>query len=1089
MFLGDFLLLNLNNANSLNDNWMKRNMLMAALFLAATVGFAAKTESKAPWWMDPSVNRVNTLTPRASFFAYESAELAQKNQKESSSRFMTLEGDWNFNWVKDHDKAPAGFYAVDYDDSKWVKFPVPGLFEIHGYGDRIYKNVGYAWATQFSSNPPYIEEKNNYTGSYRKEFEIPADWKGDNIYMHVGSATSNLMLWVNGKFVGYSEDSKAEVEFDLTKFLQPGKKNLIAMQVMRWCDGSYLEDQDFWRFTGIAREVYLYAAPKARVSDVYITPDLVNNYRDGKLDVKVSAENANGQKVSFELKDQTGKTVATAEGKVTGGKLAQTIELSNPQKWTAETPYLYTLYITLGDAKAVKAVIPQRVGFRKVEIKNSQLLVNGAPVLIKGVDRHELDPNGGYVISVDRMIQDIQVMKRMNVNAVRTCHYQDDPRWYDLCDYYGIYMTAETNIESHGMGYGDRTLAQNPDFLESHLERQRHNIYVNKNHPAIIVWSLGNEAGMGVNFEKSYALVKAYDPSRPVQYERACFPYNGFENDGSFKMDYTDIYCPMYESPHADEVYLKKNVPQPLIQCEYAHAMGNSVGNFKEYWDLIRKYPNYQGGYIWDFIDQGLSDVNKEGKKIYTYGGDYGRYPASDNNFNCNGLISPDRVLNPHAYEVKYYYQNVWTTPVDLKAGKVKVYNENFFRTLDYVTLVWKLTANGAEVAKGKMDVNVPAQQTVEYTLNGYKIPSNVADKEVLLEVNYILKKDEPLMKKDEVVAYQQFPVTNYTFPKVADIIACEAQPAPVVVTEKKGKKNEEVVPAPKPLIEKQEQLACMIFEAPRTTVTFNKWTGWIDYLDVDGVPMLEKGYSITPDFWRAPTDNDMGANMHRALRAWLNPEMKMTSFKAEQKDQNWEVVAEYDMPATASKLKMTYTITTKGEVLIDEKLTVDANAKQKPQLFRFGMQLVMPQSYQNITYYGRGPVENYCDRNNNTLIGEYSDKVANQYYGYIRPQESGNKTDIRWWRVLNSEKKGLEFYGIKPMECSTINYLTSDLDDGLEKAQRHSGDLKPRPFSVVHVSDKQMGVGGINSWGTWPLQDYQIPYKDHQFTFVIKPL
>ena len=1049
---------------------MKRfNLLLVAAFASTLLSFAAKQKATTPCWLDPNVNRINAMPSRSTFFAYENGELAQQMKKEASSRFMTLEGAWKFFWVKDHDKAPKDFFAVGYDDAKWVEFPVPGLFEINGYGDPIYKNVGYAWATQFANNPPYVEETNNYTGSYRKEFEIPADWKGQNVYIHVGSATSNLTLWVNGKYVGYSEDSKAEVEFDITKYLVPGKKNLFAMQVMRWCDGSYLEDHDFWRFTGIAREVYVYATPKAHIHDIFITPDLVNDYQDGVLNVNVSAENANGQTVALELKDKAGKTIAQSSGKVAKGELRQTLEVKAPQKWSAEIPYLYTLYITLSDGKTVKEVIPQRVGFRKVEIKNSQLLVNGQPIYIKGVDRHELDPKGGYIISLERMIQDIQVMKRMNVNAVRTCHYQDDPRWYDLCDEYGIYMTAETNIESHGMGYSDKTLAKNPAYEMMHVERQKHNVFVNKNHPAVIVWSLGNEAGMGVNFEKAYDFVKAYDPSRPVHYERACYPDNRYSNDGTFQMKYTDIYCPMYESPENNVKYLEKKLPQPLIQCEYAHAMGNSVGNFKEYWDLIRKYPNYQGGYIWDFIDQGLSDVNKDGNKIYTYGGDYGRYPASDNNFNCNGLINPDREMHPHAYEVAYFYQNIWTTPIDLKSGKVKVYNENFFRPLNYADLSWQLVANGKEVAKGVLTgIDVPAHETKEYTLTGYQIPAGVGGKELLLNVAYQLKQDEPLMKKGQTVAYQQFEVQGYVFPSVS-------QPADAAQLGE--------------TFQVEDKLAWLTVAAGGTSVTFNKQTGWIDYIDVDGVPMFEKGFSMVPEFWRAPTDNDMGAKMHEKLRVWLHPETKLKSLsKVQPKNGAAVVVAEYDMPSVEATLKLTYQLQEDGQLVVNEKLTVNPNAKEKPALFRYGMQLVMPEAYNQVNYYGRGPIENYCDRNHNTLIGEYKASVKSQYWGYVRPQESGNKTDIRWWKVLNGSGKGLTFYGTKPMECSTLNFLTEDLDDGLVKHQRHSGDLVPRPYSVVHISDKQMGVGGINSWGTWPLQKYILHYANQDFTFVISP-
>ena len=614
----------------------------------------AKGEKKAPCWMDPAVNRVNVEPSRAHFFAYESEELSRSAKKETSKRFMSIEGMWKFLWVKDHNNAPAGFYQTNYDDSRWVEFPVPGLFEIKGYGDRIYKNVGYSWATQFESKPPYIEELNNYTGSYRREFVIPEDWKGMDIFMHVGSATSNLTVWVNGKYVGYSEDSKAAAEFNLTKYLVPGKKNLIAMQVMRWCDGSYLEDQDFWRFTGIAREAYLYARPKTHIRDIQLKQDYDYEKSQAWIGYKIDVKNPSGCSLEIELKAPDGSTVYKHDGHKWPYYAEEWFGLDRGiLPWSAEMPVLYDLYVTLKRGTSVLEVVRQRVGFRRIEIKNQQLLVNGQPVLIKGVDRHELDPDGGYVISMSRMKQDIQVMKRMNVNAVRTCHYEDDPRWYDLCDEYGIYVTAETNIESHGMGYGDQTLAKNPQFAKEHVDRQKHNVLVNRNHPSVIVWSLGNEAGYGPNFEAAYDWIKSVDDSRPVQYERA-------GENGK-----TDIFCPMYGPPDWCEKYTKSGNPRPLIQCEYAHAMGNSVGNFKEYWDLIRRTPNYQGGYIWDFIDQGLRDVNKQGKQIYTYGGDYGRYPASDNNFNCNGLINPDRQLNPHAYEVAYYYQNIWTRPVN----------------------------------------------------------------------------------------------------------------------------------------------------------------------------------------------------------------------------------------------------------------------------------------------------------------------------------------------------------------------------------------------------------------------------------------
>ena len=1024
---------------------------------------SAEAQKDKPWWLDPEVNEVNTMAPRAAFFAYETENLAKADQKARSERYLSLEGKWKFNFSKDHDKAPRDFYSLKYDDSQWTDFPVPGILELNGYGDAIYSNNGYPWRTQFRPEPPFVEERNNYTGSYRKMVTVPADWKGERIYLHVGSATSNLMVWVNGKFVGYSEDSKVSAEFDLTKYLTPGKENLIAMQVMRWCDGSYLEDQDFWRFTGIAREVYLYARPQAHIADLFITPDLVNNYQDGTLEVKLNAVGAKGETVMFSLKDKEGKEVAAQTAKVGGnGEVKVNFNVKNPLKWTAETPNLYTLYTTLMDGKQVAEVVPQRVGFRKVEIKNAQVLVNGQPVLFKGANRHELDPVTGYVVSMDRMLEDIRVMKELNINAVRTCHYPNDPRWYELCDIYGIYMVAEANIESHGMGYGDKTLAKEPTYEKAHLERNESNIKIYKNHPSIIFWSVGNEAGYGPNFEKAYDLVKAYDPSRPCQYEQA--GQNGK----------TDIFCPMYYDYGGCEWYAKGDNPRPLIQCEYAHAMGNSMGGFKEYWDMVRKYPKYQGGFIWDFVDQGLRVKNKQGKTIYAYGGDFGRYPTSDHNFNCNGIINPDRKPNPHANEVRYYYQNIWATAKDLKAGEVEVYNENFFKSLDDVELQWTLESEGKVLANGRSALDIPAQQKRVVKLDGYSLPADVKG-EVVLNLDFVLKKAEPMLDAGYAVAREQFVVNPYTFPTMESVLAVTS-----------GKYDTRKV-------EKEEKVAWVTLSAGNTSVTFNHWNGWIDYLDVDGKPMLEEGYAITPDFWRAPTDNDYGAGTQRKLHAWKNPEMKMKSFKVVENEGKAEKGVEvvYDMPSVEATLTMTYTLTPAGELVVNEAMTVNKDAKHKPELMRYGMQLVMPKAYNMLTYYGKGPGENYIDRNNGDRLGVYDAKVADQYWGYVRPQESGNKTEVRYWQVKDENGKGLEFYSFAPMECSTLNYLASDLDDGWDKNahQSHSGDLTPRDFSVVKLAARQRGLACVNSWGAIPLEQYRMPYQDYSFTYVIRPL
>ena len=1036
---------------------MIRKLLLCVVCGAFTMASAQKT----PVWRDAGVNQQNRLARHAHFFGFENAEKA-KGDKKQSDRYLSMEGKWKFNFVKNHQDAPQGFYALKYDDSKWADFPVPGLFEMEGYGDKIYKNMGYAWCTTFKNDPPYIGETNNYTGSYRRTFELPADWKGQEVYFYVGSATSNLSVWVNGKYVGYSEDSKVAAEFNITKYLKPGK-NLIAMQIMRWCDGSYLEDQDFWRFTGIAREVYLYATPKVHIQDVFVKQD----YKQGKgllnVDVKLAGGKAN---LEANLYDAEGNAVA--EGlKFNVSSLM--FNVPNAKPWTAETPYLYTLEIAVKKGAETTEVIKQKVGFRNIEIKGGQLLVNGQPILIKGADRHELDPDGGYIVSVDRMIQDIKIMKQLNINAVRTCHYPDDPRWYDLCDEYGIYLTAESNLESHGMGYREHTLAKNPAFAKAHLERQEGNMMTYKNHPSIIVWSLGNEAGYGPNFEKAYDWVKAYDNTRPCQFEQA-------RHDGK-----TDIFCPMYMGYEDCEKYAQGDNPRPLIQCEYAHAMGNSMGGFKEYWDIIRKYPKYQGGYIWDFVDQGLRDKSKiTGKEIFTYGGDYGRYPATDHNFNCNGIIAPDRRLNPHAHEVQYYYQNVWVEDKGLKDGKFEIYNENFFKTLDDLELEWFVggaAAGGHHHGGnrpagitfghgGKMDISgiAPQQRKVMTCEEMQKIITKMmghhGDQELFMIFQFKAKDAQPLIEKGQVLARQQFVLNPYKYP--------------VLKTEKAS-------------VEKEETESYVKLDAAGTTLTIGKWSGWIDYLDVDGKPMLCDHQSIVPEFWRAPTDNDYGAGLQHRLGVWKNPQMKLKECKV---DGN-TVTSTFDMSSVKATLVMTYTLTAEGEVIVREQLKADKDAKVAP-MFRYGMQLQMPKEFDAIKYYGRGPVENYCDRNSSEFIGFYENKVADEYYSYVRPQESGNHTDIRWFRVVNAEGNGLEFYSNAPMEASALNFLTEDLDDGVTKDKvigRHSGDLIERPLTQVHIQQRQMGLGCVNSWGAWPRAEYQMPYKDYDFTFAIRPI
>ena len=1047
----------------------KRNFMFLALLGSMVLyGHGEVRAQDASRWHNVDVNQQNRAPRRAAFFAFENQDKAQAFEKKNSANYLSMEGTWKFNFVKDYNKRPVNFFAANFDDSQWKDFPVPGLFELNGYGDATYKNIGYAWATQFDPNPPYISELNNYTGSYRRTFDLPKDWKGKDVYFHVGSATSNLTLWVNGKYVGYSEDSKVAAEFNISKYLKPGK-NLIAMQVMRWCDGSYFEDQDFWRFTGIAREVYLYARPKVHAADIRLDAGLENQYRDGVLNYQVALKGGKAN-VTLTLCDKDGKKIAEASG------VQGTIKVPGVKAWTAETPYLYKAFITLKNKQGVSEVIPQKIGFRNVEIKNAQLLVNGKPVLIKGANRHEMDPDGGYVVSVERMIQDIKIMKQLNINAVRTCHYPDDSRWYDLCDEYGIYVTAEANLESHGMGYGEKSLAKFPEYLQTHIERNEGNVKTFINHPSIIVWSLGNEGGYGINFEKAYDWVKAYDQTRPVQYERG-----GYDSK-------TDIHCPMYIDYEESEKYCKSDGVKPYIQCEYAHAMGNSEGGFKEYWDLIRKYPKYQGGYIWDFVDQGLRDKSPiTGKEIFTYGGDYGRYPASDYNFNCNGIIAPDRRLNPHAYEIQYWHQNVWIKDLDAVNGAFNIYNENFFKNIDDLHLTATIYANGVKLSTVEIPETkgIAPQTTKMVKSDALKYAIAEAETEHGKEeitVNFAFASDgtEPLVEKGQVIARQQFVINEYQFDKVDTPIATTS-------TKISGKKG---ILQSTSNIEVEETNSYVKVSAKRMSVTIGKKTGLIDYLDVDGEPILKFRESMKPEFWRAPTDNDYGASLQKELKVWKNPVMNLKSFdKSEMKD-SVVLTATFEMPEVKAELVLRYRINAVGEVSVTEKMTTDKAAKIA-DLFRYGMVLDLPASFSKLEYYGRGPEENYIDRHSSTFIGKYESDVKDEYYPYIRPQESGNHTDIRYFSIFNpASGKGITFEGYAPMECSAIPYSIEDLDSGDKKEHawgQHSGDLVDKGLTQVHIQQRQYGLGCIDSWMSKPMEKYRMHYGDREFRFVIK--
>ena len=1027
---------------------MKKIILSVAILMSCSA-FAQRNE-----WQDPNVNQINRMPMHTNYFAYESEELALKGCKFSSENILTLNGLWSFNWVVNSDQRPTDFYKVDYDAKDWGTIPVPGVWELNGYGDPLYVNPGYPWRDDFSSNPPLVPVEKNNVGSYRREIVIPEVWKGERIIAHFGSVTSNMYLWVNGKFVGYSEDSKLEAEFDLTKYLKPGK-NLIAFQTFRWCDGTYLEDQDFWRYSGVGRDCYLYTRDAKYIKDIRVTPDLDKSYEDGSLAINLDLKGAG--EVELKLLDKSLSVVkeVTVKGK---NQISTTLNIENPLKWSAEDPNLYTLIATLKSGSEVVEVIPIKVGFRKIEIVDAQILVNGEAVLFKGANRHEIDPDGGYVVSRERMVQDILRMKELNINSVRTSHYPDDNRWYDLCDEYGLYVVAEANVESHGMGYGKKTLAKNPSYALAHMERNQRNVQRSFNHPSIIFWSLGNEAGKGKNFDDCYTWIKAEDSSRACQYER-----------GGIESEFTDIACPMYYGYERSENYVKNSPKKPFIQCEYAHAMGNSQGGFKEYWDLIRKYPSYQGGFIWDFVDQSCRVYNSDGVMYYGYGGDFNPYDVSDNNFLNNGLISPDRVQNPHADEVRYCHQSIWVTDGDLQKGIVSVYNENFFVDLSAYNLEWELLSNGVVLESGVVtDLNVEPQQRGEVTL-GYTVPKQCCS-EILLNVYFKLKNKQQLLPAGYVVAKEQLTIAPYVAKEVAIENVKSPNIAVVVPTIKNNNQNRLVV------------------HGEEFDIDFNKRNGFLSKYVVKGVSMLSDGGELTPNFWRAGIDNDYGANIQNRFGVWREPTMSLQSLTANVESELVVVKASYNMPSVSAKLFLTYTINNVGSIKVTQKLETTEGAKIS-HLYRFGMQMQMPYNMDYSKFYGRGPIENYSDRNNSTFLGDYDLTVDEQFYSYIRPQETGNKTDIRWWNQVNIAGRGVKVVGDAPFSASALHYSIESLDDGYQKDQRHSQLVPKVDYTNFCIDKVQMGLGCINSWGGWPEAEYLLPYGDYEFTFILQPV
>ncbi|HEV8083560.1 MAG TPA: glycoside hydrolase family 2 TIM barrel-domain containing protein [Chitinophagaceae bacterium] len=1042
---------------------MKKTCIAIALLLNAGILLAQSQEPPA-FWEDEFKNEYNREPMHATYFAYESKELALQNDPSQSKYFKSLNSDWKFNWVDKPANRPLGFWKINFDDSHWTDFPVPAMWEMNGYGIPIYTNIRYDFDYLMKPDPPKVPEQYNPVGSYRKEILIDKSWKGKDIYIQFGAVRSCFYLWVNGQWVGYSEDSKLAAEFNITRYLKPGQKNLVAFQAYRWSDGSYIEDQDMWRLAGVCRDVNMYARNPVHIRDIQIIPDLKDNYVNGQLNISLDFLNNSdvslrNYRASFELLDSSGVSIEKKTISLNDSVIFKNVVFSvnNPKKWSAETPYLYNLITTLTNVKGnTIEIISQKTGFRKVEIKNGVLLVNGKGILVKGVNRHEMDPITGQLVSRQRMEQDVRIMKENNINAVRTSHYPNDPYWYELCDKYGLYVVDEANLESHGMGFGPNSLSKKPDWFLQHFQRNTRAVERDKNHACVIIWSMGNEAGMGINFEKCYDWIKHRDPSRPVEYEPAS------------ATSFSDIYCPMYPSPD-DMVHhvLHDNGSnnKPFILVEYAHAMGNTEGNFNDYWDTIRKYyPHMQGGYIWDFVDQGFQKITDRGDTIWTYGGDYGVNMPSDDNFNCNGLLMPDRSLNPSMLEVKKQYQAIHTTPSDVMTGKIKVYNENFFTDLSGVYLDWELIADGAVIQKGKYEsLNVAPRDSAIVDLH-YPLPK-VGYKEIFLNVYYKIKDAEGMVPANWEIARDQLTLYSHYA-------------------------NELAMPSSNDLKVRITNGSIAIKNSTAQFV-FSREDGLLHLYAVNGNNFLEDGYFLKPNFWRPPTDNDYGAGLQKKLLDWkrASHNYSMLGFSMDSSNhKNIKLNMHYSLPDVYAMLDINYEMNGDGIIKVTEAMHADTS-KKVPMLFKFGMQMMMPKSFNQMEWYGRGPSENYWDCRDAALIGLYNMNVQDQFHNYVRPQETANKTDVRWVKLTNANGKGIIISGDTVLNISARHFLDEDLDEGLQKQNHHSGELKGRNMTTLNIDLNQTGVGGINSWGTWPLEKYRMNYKDYKYTFMIVPV
>ena len=1028
-------------------------LIMGFFFL----GLSSHAQNTPNDWENPRVFQINKEYPVATFLPYADEASAIVDNYAKSPYYQLLSGKWKFHWVPKPADRPMDFFKENFDVSKWKDIKVPSNWEMEGYGIPIYTNMEYPYPL----NSPFIPHNDNPVGSYRRDFTIPALWDGRRTYLHFASGTSAMYVWVNGQKVGYSEVTKSPAEFDITKYVHKGK-NSVSVEVYRWSDGSYLEDQDFWRMSGIDNDVYLYNTPHLKIADFFAHPDLDAAYKNGLLSVDVKLKNyqleaLKNQVLEISVLDENNKKIAsqTAKLDVPANGDANTVLTKNitaPKLWTAETPNLYTLLLTLKNAQGnLLEATSCKIGFRKIEIKDGQLLVNGAHILIKGTNIHELDEFEGQHVGTELMMKDIRVMKQNNLNAVRMSHYPHCVEWYKLCDKYGLYLVDEANLESHGFGYGKENPAFHEEWFEAHKDREYRLVERDKNHPSVIIWSMGNECSNGTVFQDVYKWIKQRDASRPVQFEQA-----GQGNN-------TDIVCPMYPGIDYMKSYASKPQTRPFIMCEYAHAMGNGTGNFQEYWDIIESSKNMQGGFIWDWVDQGLNKKDANGKMFYAYGGDLGAEGYHhDENFNCNGLVAPDRTPHPGLFEVKKSYQYIQFRVKNLKEGMITVKNMFDFTDLNGYNFKWELLKNGKKEADGKftLDLAPKADKDVKLALPTLQFAPG---SEYFINVYAYSNVGNEIIPAGFEVAREQFAFGENNW--FSPVVKGSDKPIAVVTTDRQ-----------------------ITITAGKAIVSFNKRFGSLDSYTVNGKRVLDQGPEI--NFWRGPTDNDFGNNMVHKSNIWRTAGENKRVVKepvVKEEGSGVSVTVQYQLTDIASDYLMTYTVNADGSLKIEAAYTAGAN--ELPEMPRFGMLFTLPLAMDNFSYYGRGPWENYSDRKFSSFVGEYKLKVSEQVMPFVRPQEFGNRTDVRWLTLTNATGQGIRVDGLQPLSVSALNNRPEDFDPGLTKKQQHPKDVFKRFNVTLAVDLVQRGVGGDNSWGALPHHPFRLLDKTYKYGFVISPV